>query len=117
MVAASIQIGPPDQLLICNDRNETQTACDIHLIRRSMHPRGALFALLKAKKNRSELSENNPRLFFFILFIHNDVGVKRSKILLQASLHQLSDLLTLVSYNSVTTHQYSRIGYPLSIVS
>ena len=77
MVAAGIKIGPPDQLLICNDRNETQTACDIRLIRRSMHPRGAFFALLKTKKNRSELSENNPRLFFFILFIHNDVGVKR----------------------------------------
>ena len=77
MVAAGIQIGPPDQLLICNDRNETQTACNIHLIRCSMHPRGAFFALLKTKKNRSELSENNTRLFFFILFIHNDVGVKR----------------------------------------
>jgi hypothetical protein len=70
MVAASIKIGPPDQLLICNDRNETQTACDIHLIRRSMHSRGAFFALYKTKtkKNRSELSENNPRLFFFTLF-------------------------------------------------
>ena len=28
-------------------------------------------------KNRWKLSENNPRLFFFILLIHNDVGVKR----------------------------------------
>ena len=47
MVAASIKIGPPDQLLIY------------------------------AKKSRWKLSKNNPRLFFFILFIHNDVGVKR----------------------------------------
>ena len=46
MVAASIKIGPPDQLLIY------------------------------AKKSRWKLSKNNPRLFFFILFIHNDVGVK-----------------------------------------
>ena len=30
-----------------------------------------------AKKSRWKLSKNNPRLFFFILFIHNDVGVKR----------------------------------------
>ena len=47
MVAASIKIGPPDQLLIY------------------------------AKKSRWKLSKNNPRLFFFILFIHNDIGVKR----------------------------------------
>ena len=47
MVAASIKIGPPDQLLIY------------------------------AKKSRWKLSKNNPRLFFFILFIHNDVVVKR----------------------------------------
>ena len=148
--------------MICNDRNETQTACDIHLIRRSMHPRGAFFALHKTKKNRGELSENNPRLFFFTLFLYimmmlgskgiltplipdcsvlrtltilknirNSLiflrkmatyscfwQVPRSEIFLQASLRQISDLLTLVSsYNSVTIHQYSRIGYPLSIVS
>ena len=68
MTVTCIKIDSPDQLLICNDRNETQTACDIHLRRRSMHPRGAFFALHKTKKNRSELSENNPRLFFFTLF-------------------------------------------------
>lgn len=68
MAVTCIKIDSPDQLLICNDRNETQTACDIHLIRRSMHSRGAFFALYKTKKNRSELSENNPRLFFFTLF-------------------------------------------------
>jgi len=34
--------------------------------------------------------------------LYNDVVVKRSKILLQASLHQLSDLLPLVSsYNKI----------------
>lgn len=68
MTVTCIKIDSPDQLLIRNDRNETQTACDSHLIRRSMHPRGAFFALYKTKKNRSELSENNPRLFFFTLF-------------------------------------------------
>ncbi len=32
---------------------------------------------MQCKKNRRELSENNPRLFFFTLFIDNDVGGKR----------------------------------------
>ena len=37
------------------------------------------------------------RRFIYIVLLH-DVGVKSSKNLLQASLHRLSDLLTLVSF-------------------
>ena len=48
MVAAGIKIGPPDQLLI-----------------------------YMQKRAGGNCPKNNPRLFFFILFIHNDVGVKR----------------------------------------
>ena len=47
MVAAGIKTGPPDQLLIY------------------------------MQKEQVEIVQNNPHLFFFILFIHNDVGVKR----------------------------------------
>lgn len=89
MAVTCIKIDSPDQLLICNDRNETQTACDIHLIRRSIHPRGAFFALQKTKKEQERIvrKQSPPVLFYTFL------------------------------YNSVTTHQYNKIGYPLSIVS
>ena len=50
MVAAGIKIGPPDQLLIY------------------------------MQKSRWKLSKNNPRLFFFTLFIYNDTKVKSSEI-------------------------------------
>ena len=70
MVAAGIQIGPPDQLLICNDRNETQTACNIHPIRRSMHPRGAFFALLKIKRTGANCPKTIPACsFLYFLYI------------------------------------------------
>ena len=162
MAVTCIKIDSPDQLLICNDRNETQTACDIHLIRRSIHPRGAFFALQKTKKEQERIvrKQSPPVLFYTFLYIMMTLGSKgiltplipdcsvlrtltilknirnsliflrkmatyscfwqvpRSEIFLQASLRQISDLLTLVSsYNSVIANQYNRIGYPLSIVS
>ena len=53
-VFRKIKIGPPGQLLICNARTKNvpwhilapaSVACDIYLIHRSVHPRGAFFTL------------------------------------------------------------------------
>lgn len=55
-VFRKIKIGPPDQLLICNARTKNvpwhilasaAVACDIYLIRRSAHPRGAFLYIRK----------------------------------------------------------------------
>ena len=56
-VFRKIKIGPPGQLLICNARTKNvpwhilapaAVACDIYLIRRSVHPRGAFLLYRKA---------------------------------------------------------------------
>ena len=130
MVAAGIKIGPPDQLLIHMQKRtggncpKTIPACSFlyFLYIMMLGSKGILTPLIPDCYVLCTLAIpkniRNPLIFLQKMASYSCFWrVPRSKILLQASLRRTSDLLTLVSYNSVTTHQYSRIGYPLSIVS